>query len=140
MERPLPDAHGSDIAAAPRRPGRAGAGRVGSVARGLTGPRYLLAVLILAVLSTVPMVVAIGAGRAALEPVVPSTTSVRPFLPPSDGQSPPPVPPQQPASEPSRPVEESGAADEVGRDAADKIAASCAAKSGDLAIVCRFRR
>jgi hypothetical protein len=48
--------------------------------RGLTGYRYLLAVIVLVALATVPMVLAVAAGRAALDRSPDPT--VEPFLPP----------------------------------------------------------
>jgi hypothetical protein len=57
--------------------------------RGLTGYRYLLAVLVLVALATVPMVLAIAAGRATLDRS--PTPAVEPFLTPDspdDGADP----------------------------------------------------
>jgi hypothetical protein len=49
--------------------------------RGLTGYRYLLAVLVLVALATVPMVLAIAAGQATLARS--PAPAVEPFVPPA---------------------------------------------------------
>lgn len=68
-------------------------------ADGLTGSRYLLAILVLVVLSTLPMLAAIGGGMAALEPSPEGTTSVRPFLTP---------PAERPVVAPAPPIDRPG--------------------------------
>jgi hypothetical protein len=50
--------------------------------RGLTGYRYLLAVMVLVALATVPMVLAVAAGNATLDRS-PAPT-LEPFIPPVD--------------------------------------------------------
>jgi hypothetical protein len=50
--------------------------------QGLTGYRYLLAVLVLVALATVPMVLAVAAGHATL--ARPPSPTVEPFLSPVD--------------------------------------------------------
>lgn len=103
--------------------------RAGRRPAGLSGPRYLLAVVLLAVLASGPMLIAIGTGGPMLEPPTrPAGGVSRPFLPPDRGST-------VIAPDPVRP---SGRATSSAADPAPGTArAACAAKAADLAQVCQ---